>query len=340
MRTAPGGFRAIRAHADDDADAEVVPDTLIGTARCAHDRLAELGRALEQVTASMEAARQAGGGLSGDLKRLRDLLESGENDRLGLDLRVAELTSELTRVRSQATQERNFLVDEQDRFLAGLLEEHEEQLRKVSVERDELVARVGALERASARAGPSDPEARAKIEKLTLERERSRDLLRRLQAQRDEAQAEVAELNRKLETALTEIESLRTVPQTSVEDGRSTQPADRARENAGLDSEWELPRVGERPTLDVAPKRGKAAPAEARAFAQALDESRSAPLSSRGEDSKRTQPNMPAALASMKKPPPKAKPDPIQRPLGGYAVSGEDMGPERVQRSSSKPPRR
>ena len=175
--------------------------------------LSALFRAVEQMTDGLSGAREANQQLVAQLQSMRQMLDERIEENASLERQLAALASErdnalreLEQIREDARRERGFLVDEQDRFLAALLEDHEQALDALRRERDEA--------RTRATVGPRDPptrpgtpmagdnhaaetahellEARHTIEKLMTERNRSREMLRQLRAQRDEAQAALA----------------------------------------------------------------------------------------------------------------------------------------------------
>ena len=152
--------------------------------------LSALHRAIQLVTANVSGAREANSQLNQELARVREMLGSSNEERLALKNRVELLERALVEARDQADAERRYIIDDQDRFLAGLLDEHEQTLERVVREREALRAQLeqmarrdAAEERRSNLTPPDRPitdaaqelvEARHVIEKLTTERDRSR----------------------------------------------------------------------------------------------------------------------------------------------------------------------
>lgn len=229
--------------------------------------LSALHRAIQLVTANASGAREANSQLNQELARVREMLGSSNEERLALKNRVELLERALVEARDQADAERRYIIDDQDRFLAGLLDEHEQTLERVVREREALRAQLeqmarrdAAEERRSNLTPPDRPitdaaqelvEARHVIEKLTTERDRSREVLRRLQAQRDDAQAQLSRLLRENADLIQELETLRE-PVHTPRDAKRTLPAHPAAAQPvqPMVSELELD-PGDRPTVEA-----------------------------------------------------------------------------------------
>jgi hypothetical protein len=194
-----------------------VSSTLLAGARDANERLlAELGKLRQQWT-EQSAARE----------RLEEL--SLERDRL---------RAELAETSQAAAAERAFFIEEQDRFLSGVLEEHEQALLRLTAERDAARTQLSQAHTIPSDALDDDSdvtapgmslshlqkklsEATIKIGKLVDESERSRELLRRLRTQRDDAQEQVTRLTGERDKVQAELFALqaerlanqRTIPQ-------------------------------------------------------------------------------------------------------------------------------
>lgn len=175
--------------------------------------LSALFQAVEQMTDGLSGAREANQQLVEELQTMRQMLDERIEENASLQEQLGALTGErdhalreLEQIRADAERERGFLVDEQDRFLAALLEDHEQALDALRRERDEARRR-GATSQRDPPTKPGTPmagddraaetahellEARRTIEKLMTERNRSRSMLRLIRAQRDEAQAALA----------------------------------------------------------------------------------------------------------------------------------------------------
>src|SRR5882724_5151794 len=98
--------------------------------------LSELSKIVSELSGGLMGARQANENLVQELNTLRAMLGSANEQQLSLKQRVAQLEQELFQSRSQAEQERQFLTEQHDDFLAALLEEHEEALAAQASESD------------------------------------------------------------------------------------------------------------------------------------------------------------------------------------------------------------
>jgi hypothetical protein len=314
--------------------------------------LSALHRAIQHVTDGVVDARHANEHLNQELARVRDMLGASNAQRLGLMNQVTLLQEELAEVRIGAQKEREFLMDDQDRFLAGLLEDHDVQLARVLRDRDAAMAEVADLKLSSAhthparKAGALDLDASPgqllnQLEKLTLAQEAARETLRRLQAQRDDAHAKVKQLEQHLADARQEAAALRASGITAPPDARRTVPAASTQRN--LPQAEDPVGIGDRPTLDAEVVQRATDPPAPDELAQAIVASRPTPPRGTG---RQTSPQVPRPSLethqgrhpeTAAKAPLKRKPDPARSPLGGYSVSGDEVDPETL--ISSKPPR-
>jgi len=203
--------------------------------------LTSLFRAIQQLGNGVGAAREANESLTLELEGLRDLLGAADEQRQILERKLAELERVLDRTRKEHTDERLFLIDQQDLFLVKLLDEQELELKQRDVDLETLRGRLAEHERrdqvalaptliqpSAAPAVPHwrtlEPPAastdseleraeRAELErtaqKLAEDRERARETVARLQAQRDEAQNAVARISKERDEALHEIHRLK-----------------------------------------------------------------------------------------------------------------------------------
>jgi hypothetical protein len=166
--------------------------------------LSALSRMISELTASVTSAQHESQRLIDELTALRSLLEHERGQREDQRLQIEALEAELERVRAEAAQEREFLIAQQDQFVAGLIDEHElalaETRRGLGPPGDP--AEVSRLHERLARS----EQAR---EKLEAERELSRDALLRLQAQRDDAQARAERYERERDELRAEASRLR-----------------------------------------------------------------------------------------------------------------------------------
>ncbi len=332
--------------------------------------LSALYRAIQQVTDGVTDARQANEHLTQELSRVREMLGASNEERLALKNQVAILEQELEQLRAASVSEREFLISEQDNFLVGLLEEHDQQLARLIRERETAQSELAEVLRSSSHTQPVRKPGREaleeegaaqllnRIDKLTQEQEASRGTLRRLQAQRDGAHEQIKKLEQSLADARQEAATLRASGVTAPpDDPRRTQPAcpetpngrvpisadgeKRRKEGVAEQSAGQPAKSSDRPTLDAVMTQRATVPPAPNELAQALVESRPSPPQG---TRKATSPEVPRAVSEpeptrtpSKRPPLKRKPDPAQQPLGGYSVSGEDVEAETVV--SSKPPR-
>lgn len=354
---------------DPEQDEHTVQAALLASTR-AEATLSSLYRAIQQVTAGVSGAREANDQLAAELQRVREMLGASNEQRLSLRSQVHLLEQQLVEVRDESMREREFLLAEQDKFITGLLEEHDASVNRLVHEREEALARVKASDtlppqRRNTSPGMgsgdhtpvpgrlSDPGAdpERNIERLMAERERAREVLRRLQTQRDEAQQALGKMTEErdaIQAELAKIAPARVAPAkptVSMQDIRRTQPA--------------VPLAVHRPTDPAPPESNSGdtlgmedrvtAPPDAPAHEAAIVASRPSvpvprPLSS--QEAPTDPPKRPphtAAPISPPKPPLPRKPDPTSRPLGGYSMSGEALGENDVDTTpaqSVRPPRR
>lgn len=297
--------------------------------------LGALYRAIQQVTQGVSGAREANDQLASELHRVREMLAASNEQRLVFMNQVSLLEQQL----EDARNDREFLIQEQDRFLAGLLEEHEAAVERLVRDREEAFARIeklmrqtqetsppsGGVRRTSPGLGDATPimpsvrpvvvtEKDRNVEKLLAERDRSREVLRRLQQQRDAAQQALADVTKERDRYLSELSRIAPGriapprPLVSPQDARRTQPA--------------VPHLAVRTTDPVPPEEGTSENIGERMTAPPGEELQSAIAMSR--------PSPPAGVpaqaapAPPPKPPLKRKPDPTTQPLGGYSLRGDD----------------
>jgi hypothetical protein len=191
--------------------------------------LSTLMRAVRELTNGVSSAREANLALVTELGALADLLGAANERQLALKNRVALLEQALVKAAEEAKSERTYILEQQDAFIAGMLEDHEhavaELRREIDVTRERLsqrpTANPGSLTDLAAvslpppPAPPTDPApapdvrleleaAKQDVERLLADRERTRETLLKLQAQRDEAQATVVRLTRERDLARSE----------------------------------------------------------------------------------------------------------------------------------------
>ncbi len=199
--------------------------------------LAAAASAADEAAAGVAAVQRAGTTLADEVRRIRDALATGRVVIERLRQRVEAEAGAAAAARAAAAAlatEHDRLIEEHDAFLAAILEEEEEARRALRAQQSRTEARLTAVEaeldearrdlqRVHANAsrspsGPAGPEAlpnatpvedvralrnqiatlETRVEELTRERERAREMLLRLQAQRDEASRAALELKRSL----------------------------------------------------------------------------------------------------------------------------------------------
>jgi chromosome segregation ATPase len=254
---------------------------------------------------------------------------------------------------ARAEHERRFALEEQDRFVKSLMDEHEARLAELTRSRDEAVASAERMAReasAPRRVRGSGPtlelvsrendvsfgqrvsDLEEQLEQIQHERELSREVLRRLQVQRDEAQETAARLTRQVET-------LRRAAQ-----GDASSGSPHARISSGSPTLPELPRKA------VAAASEPSTPADSPAVVPPASTARSAlaaALAATDPSQRRRQIELPRPSGRDAQAAPRSDPEPTQkaplkpkldlakRPLVDY--SRRDVEPDRL---GSKPPRR
>jgi hypothetical protein len=247
-----------RGRSIEDSEAHV--EAALEASSRAEASLSALLKSIHQVTTGVSGAREANDALVAELQSVREMLRSSNERRSALERRIALVEQErdaarrtLEESKNSSSADRTFLMEEQDRFLQAVMEEHEQTVGELVRERDEARERaarvtsglIGIQERHSAQTNPnlSAPtedaqklghalaDARRTIERLLAERDRARDVLRRLQEQRDEAQDAVDRLTEEVEEtreALARSVEDRISPTAALEranpDGKRTDP--------------------------------------------------------------------------------------------------------------------
>jgi hypothetical protein len=351
---------------DAPADAEDRLEAAFEASTRAEASLSALMRAVEQVTSGVSGAQAANEHLAAELSRARELLGSTNEQRLALRNKLAGLEQALAQARSDAEHDKNFLIEEQDRFLAALLGEHEEEIAELRRQLHEAQSATGQPPPAEKKTLPGVPKVseplevnlalmRDELDRLKSERERSREILRRVQTQRDEAQGQVAILLRERDEAKAEILRLGALleapPELTAElrgeDARRLHPTPGPMRGRRTDPQpWRAtPEFG----TDLSQRATTPPPPEAQ---EALSASRLStphlPLiePDPSPDELFAEPLVPGATVEepSSRPPPLAllrKQDPTQRPLGGYSLHPEEIDTDRIDAlpRSSKPPR-
>jgi hypothetical protein len=113
-------------------DAAVKANLLVQVALAENTRteanLNLLLRGLQHLTNGASAALEANTQMATELDALRDLLGKGEVATLGLRQRLRHLELTLDNLRRETAMERSAFIDQEDRFLAELLGDHEREL--------------------------------------------------------------------------------------------------------------------------------------------------------------------------------------------------------------------
>lgn len=150
--------------------------------------LSSLLDALGRFTAGVNGAQEASEQLKHELLMLREMLGQANEERLALKVRVKSLEHDLEEARVEGEQENRYIQDEQDKFIAALMEEYEAEIERLRGT-DENDAHASARERR---------EAEEAVAAAKADRERARSLAQRAQRQRDAAQQEVTRLQQQL----------------------------------------------------------------------------------------------------------------------------------------------
>jgi hypothetical protein len=184
--------------------------------------LSTLIRALGDFSAGVADARDANVQIGREMESLADMLGSANERQLALKNRVAFLERALEKTREEANAERAYILSQQDSFIAGLMDDHEEAVAELRKEIDaargrpsqrltpfpSLEAEAERLKELSTLRSELDL-TRGDVEKLLQERERTRETLLKLQAQRDEAQAAVVKATRERDLARSQVSDSR-----------------------------------------------------------------------------------------------------------------------------------
>ena len=171
--------------------------------------LSELSKIVSELSSGLMGARQANENLVQELATLRALLGSANETQLRLKHRVAELEQELFQSRNHAEEERQFLSEQHDDFLAALLEEHEQALaqaresetQRTSVERSDLAQKLLRAEAGQKQAESEQARAREALAKAQTQRDEAQARAEKLERERDELRAEASLLRRFLGAA-------------------------------------------------------------------------------------------------------------------------------------------
>jgi hypothetical protein len=201
-----------------------------------------LFRSIQHLGNGVGGAREANESLTHELEALRDMLGAANEQHVAFEQKIALLEHALERTRKDGDQDRAFLIEQQDKFLALLVDDQERELRRRDNDLETLRGRLAELERREPSAPPSaatlpptrpessSPRAHSApfslptlsdmervehaelartAQKLAEDRERARDAMQRLQTQRDEAQSTVARVSKERDEALQQVHRLK-----------------------------------------------------------------------------------------------------------------------------------
>jgi len=189
-----------RTASDPASAVEAALDATHRTSTSLSSLLDTLGRFTSGINGAQEASEQ----LKQELFMLRDMLGASNQEGLALKVRVDNLQRELEEAKNDAEQEQRYVRDEQDRFIAALMEEYEaeiDQLKQLLTTSEPVNPAITSRELRNALEA---------VEVAQAERQHSRDLAHRAQRQRDSAQREVARLQHELGVAQTKLTELAT----------------------------------------------------------------------------------------------------------------------------------
>ena len=170
--------------------------------------LSTLMRAIRDLSSGVSGAREANLQLLRELESMSDLLGAANERQLALKNRVSLLEQSLERAHLEAQRERAYILDQQDAFIAAMMEDHEQVIaelhRELETARNRPSQRPTSfpdLPEAASQANESETRgeleaAKKVLEKLVGERDRARETLLKVQAQRDEAQAALVDITR------------------------------------------------------------------------------------------------------------------------------------------------
>jgi len=177
--------------------------------------LSLLMRVVRDLSEGVSGAREANVQIVREMECIADMLGGANERQLALRNRVVFLERALEKAQQEAREERAYILDQQDAFIAGLIDDHEEVVaelrREIELARERTSQRPTSAPEVDAELATLRSElstlrseltlTRGDVEKLLQERERTRETLLKLQAQRDEAQAAVVRATRERDLA-------------------------------------------------------------------------------------------------------------------------------------------
>jgi len=216
--TAPPSSVTRPAKPRPENDPQSAVDAALDATHRTSTSLSSLLDALGRFTSGINGAQEASEQLKLELFMLRDMLGTSNQERLALKVRVDNLERELEDARHDVEQEQRYVRDEQDRFIAALMDEYEveiEQLKQMLTATEPVNPAVTSRELR---------DALESLEVAQAERQHSRELAHRAQRQRDSAQREVARLQHELRVAQTRVTELELVSKFDDQHTRPTEP--------------------------------------------------------------------------------------------------------------------
>jgi len=338
--------------------------------------LGTLMRAIRDLSSGVSGAREANLHLLRELEGMADMLGTANEQHLALKNRVALLEQTLERAHEDAMAERAYILEQQDAFIAAMMEDHEQVLVELHRELEALRTRPGSrIATLPDFPGVKEPTeqvdlrseldaAERTVERLFAERDRARETLLKLQAQRDEAQATVARLTRERDQARAEQSQSRitdavrqmlphsttplpgfraapTLPPPESPRRESPRPPPPATAEARITAPIPVGNVRPRaPTLELSPRevpsRPSPPPEELRA---ALHAPTSSPHHEAPvEDGRRLTPPGPSVITAPP-PAPVTTKEPGPRTGGAYSLTNS-VAPEHLPTTASRAPRR
>lgn len=194
--TAPPTSFTRPAQARPSGDPTTAVEAAIDATQRTSTSLSSLLDTLGRFTSGINGAQEASEQLKHELFMLREMLGTSNQESLALKVKVDNLERQLEEARSEGVEEQRYIRDEQDRFIAALMEEYEMEIEHLK----------------RALTGTSEPvnptivsrelqHALEAVEVAEAERQHSRELAHRAHRQRDSAQREVTRLEHELRVA-------------------------------------------------------------------------------------------------------------------------------------------
>ncbi len=176
----------------------------------AEANLATVLRTIQHLTAAVGSAQDAKAEIVAELEQLRRAMASADEQQLTFKHRIAILEQALERSEREAARERAFLFEQQDAFIAGLWDEHEQQLGELRRRHATLEQMLRESREENRALSSTATSAAARAEELTRKLSRAEtdigrldadcgtalDALSRCQNERDQALALLTQMTR------------------------------------------------------------------------------------------------------------------------------------------------